>query len=571
MITISIVLACAWLQSTAPDIQWRGANSGVTQRRIQLPHAEMLEKVWRLTHGASKTLFPQVNFCGPLLSGITGLPQCLAGAEPEPASQPNVLFIAIDDLRPELGCYGSTIAKSPNIDRLAATSVTFTRAYCQQAVCNPSRASLMTGLRPDTIKVWDLQTDFRKTTPDAVTLTQQFMEHGYHAVGIGKIFHNNIQDPLSWSEPKLNVDDYPFDPDAVYRARENVAWLEKRKAELIAKNDLRRIDRFGKWYLKHVATENIDVPDDAYFDGAQTSIAIEKMKTLGEGEKPFFLAVGYYRPHLPFNVPKQYWDLYDRQSIPLAENRFLPKNAPIMSVNTAREIRGYTDFKANPRPHEGSFTDDQARLLKHGYLASVSYIDAQVGRLLQALKQQNLDSNTIVVLWGDHGWKLGEHNSWCKMTNYEIDTRVPLIVRTPGAHENGRRCDRLVEFVDVYPSLCELAGVPLRGELEGVSFAPLLENRELPWKKAVFSQFLRDGIWIAPDGIAYMGRSIRTTRHRYIEWKQKNGSEIVARELYDLEVDPQENNNIANDVESRELVQQLAEQLTAGWKTSEER
>ena len=190
MITISIVLACAWLQSTAPDIQWRGANSGVTQRRIQLPHAEMLEKVWRVTHGASKTLFPQVNFCGPLLSGITGLPQCLAGAEPEPASQPNVLFIAIDDLRPELGCYGSTIAKSPNIDRLAATSVTFTRAYCQQAVCNPSRASLMTGLRPDTIKVWDLQTDFRKTTPDAVTLTQQFMEHGYHAVGIGKIFHN---------------------------------------------------------------------------------------------------------------------------------------------------------------------------------------------------------------------------------------------------------------------------------------------------------------------------------------------------------------------------------------------
>jgi choline-sulfatase len=483
------------------------------------------------------------------------------------ATRPNVLFIAVDDLRPELGCYGSKIAKSPNIDRLAASAVTFTHAYCQQAVCNPSRASLMTGLRPDTIKVWDLQTDFRKTTPNAVTLPQQFMKHGYHAVGIGKIFHNNIQDPLSWSEPKLNIADYPFDPDAVYRDKDNVAWLEKRKAELIARNDLRRIDRFGKWYLKHVATENVDLPDDAYFDGAQTTVAIDKIKRLATDEKPFFMAVGYYRPHLPFNVPKRYWDMYDRQSIPLAENRFQPKNAPVMSVNTAREIRGYTDFKDSPRPHEGSFTDKQSRLLKHGYLASVSYIDAQVGRLLDALTEQDLDRNTIVVLWGDHGWKLGEHNSWCKMTNYEIDTRVPLIIRTPNATENGKQCDRLVEFVDVYPSLCELAKLPLREELEGVSFAPLLENRKLPWKTAVFSQFLRDGIWIAPDGVAYMGRCIRTHHHRYVEWKTKDGNEIVARELYELDSDPQENKNIAENAKHSELIQSLAKQLKAGWNS----
>lgn len=504
----------------------------------------------------------------------TGLQPSVNAAEKEQTrnplgKSPNVLFIAVDDLRPELGCYGSKIAKSPNIDRLADSAVTFTRAYCQQAVCNPSRASLMTGLRPDTIKVWDLQTDFRKTTPKAVTLTQQFMKHGYHAVGIGKIFHNNIQDPLSWSEPKLNIADYPFDPDAVYRAKDNVAWLESRKAELIAKNDLRRIDRFGKWYLKHVATENVDLPDDAYFDGAQTTIAIDKIKKLATDEKPFFMAVGYYRPHLPFNVPKRYWDMYDRQSIPLAENRFRPKNAPIMSVNTAREIRGYTDFKDNPRPHEGSFTDEQARLLKHGYLASVSYIDAQVGRLLDTLTKQNLARNTIVVLWGDHGWKLGEHNSWCKMTNYEIDTRVPLIVRTPDASENGKKCDRLVEFVDVYPSLCELANLPLRKELEGVSFAPLLENRKLPWKPAVFSQFLRDGIWIAPDGVAYMGRCIRTHHHRYVEWKPKDGNEIVARELYDLGSDPQENNNIAEEAKHSKLIQRLSKQLHAGWHSFE--
>ena len=512
----------------------------------------------------SALLFPVL-----FLSFDAGHKAAIHAAESEQTKKPNVLFIAVDDLRPELGCYGSSIARSPNIDRFAESAVTFTRAYCQQAVCNPTRASLMTGMRPDTIRVWDLQTDFRKTTPNAVTLTQQFMKHGYHAVGIGKIFHNNIQDPLSWSEPKLNVADYPFDPDAVYRARENVAWLENRKAELIAKNDLRRIDQFGKWYLKHVATENVDLPDDAYFDGAQTTIAIDRMKSLANERQPFFLAIGYYRPHLPFNVPKRYWDMYDRASIPLAENRFRPKNAPIMAVNTAREIRGYTDFKANPQPHEGSFTDEQSRLLKHGYLASVSYIDAQVGRLLNALEEQKLERDTIVILWGDHGWKLGEHNSWCKMTNYEVDTRVPLIVRAPHSSENGKICDRLVEFVDVYPSLCELAGVPLREELEGTSFAPLLENRQLPWKKAVFSQFLRDGIWIAPDNIAYMGRSIRTNSHRYVEWKQKNGNQVVARELYDLDSDPQENTNIAADPVQHDRVQELAKQLHAGWNSIE--
>jgi choline-sulfatase len=483
-------------------------------------------------------------------------------------AKPNVLFIAVDDLRPELGCYGSGIGKSPNIDRLAKSGVTFTRAYCQQAVCNPSRASLMTGLRPDTIQVWDLRTDFRKTKPDAVTLTQQFMKNGYHAVGIGKIFHNNIQDTPSWSEPKMNVDGYPYDPDAVYRKKDNVDWLEKRKQELIDKGDKRRIDRFGKWYLKHVATEIVDGPDDIYFDGAQTKVAIDKMKKLAGGDQPFFLAVGYYRPHLPFNVPKKYWDMYDRDKIPLASNRFIPQNAPIMAVNTAREIRGYNDFKKAPQPHEGSFTDDQARLLKHGYLASVSYIDAQVGLLLDALRDQGLDKNTIVVLWGDHGWKLGEHNSWCKMTNFEIDTRVPLIVRAPAAKENGKTCERLVEFVDVYPTLCDLAGIPKRKELEGNSFAPLLDNSQLKWKNAVFSQFLRDGIWIAPNGVAYMGHCIRTERYRYVQWTKNDSDEVVARELYDLKTDPQENENIAKLPEHRERIIKLAVQLKAGWKAA---
>lgn len=513
---------------------------------------------------------PTTGFVLTLLASTWLASTCLGQktTTPKLAARPNVLFIAIDDLRPELGCYGSKIARSPNIDRLAESSVVFTRAYCQQAVCNPSRASLMTGLRPDSIKVWDLRTNFRDAKPEAVTLTQQFMGNGYHAVGIGKIFHNNIQDPPSWSEPKLNVADYPFDPDAVYREKENVAWLERKKQELISKGDTRRVDRFGKWYLKHVATENVDIADDDYFDGAQTTVAIEKMGKLAGGDKPFFLAVGYYRPHLPFNVPRRYWDMYDRNKIPLADNGFLPVKSPIMTVNTAREIRGYTDFQQAPKPHEGSFSEAQARLLKHGYLASVSYIDAQVGLLLAALQEHDLDKNTIVVLWGDHGWKLGEHNSWCKMTNYEIDTRVPLIVRAPGTDEQGKQCHRLVEFVDVYPTLCDLADIPIRNELEGTSFAPLLSDCERPWKSAVFSQFLREGIWIAPDGVEYMGRCIRTERYRYVEWNVHGKEKIVARELYDQTTDPGENTSIADLPENRKIIVDLAARLKSGWKAA---
>jgi len=215
--------------------------------------------------------------------------------------RPNILFITVDDLRPELGAYGQDFVQSPNIDRLAGQGVTFTRAYCQQAVCNPSRASLMTGRRPDALRVWDLQTDFRKTVPDVVTLPQHFKQHGYHAVAIGKIYHNVIPDTLSWSEPKLYIDGFPFDPDAVYRDPENMAWLEQRKAEITAAGRQgRHIDQFGQWYLKAGTTEAPDVPDNAYYDGAQTDVAIEKLQELKDRDEPFFFAVGYYRPHLPF-------------------------------------------------------------------------------------------------------------------------------------------------------------------------------------------------------------------------------------------------------------------------------
>ena len=266
-------------------------------------------------------------------------------------TKPNVLFIAVDDLRPELGCYGNDAIKSPRIDALAKQGTVFLQAYCQQAVCNPSRASIMTGLRPDSLRVWDLRTDFRKTTPNAVTIPQHFGRYGYRTVCIGKIFHNTIPDPQSWTDEKLYVDGYPFDPDAVYVSDEQKDWLERRKKELIATGgDQKRIDRFGMWYLKAAATEAPECPDSSYYDGAQTDAAIEKLSELAVGDAPFFVAVGYYRPHLPFNAPKKYWDLYNRDTIPLAKHDKLTADAPLMSINTMRELRGYYDFADMPGP-----------------------------------------------------------------------------------------------------------------------------------------------------------------------------------------------------------------------------
>ncbi len=483
------------------------------------------------------------------------------------AAHPNVLFIAVDDLRPELGAYGNTHIRTPHIDRLADGGVTFLQAHVQQAVCNPSRASLMTGLRPDSLRVWDLQTDFRRTVPDVLTLPQHFMRHGYHAVAIGKIYHNVIPDSLSWSEPKLHIDGYPFDPDAVYRHPDNVAIQEARKASIIeAGEEARYIDQYGEWYLKAASTEAVEGADALYYDGAQTDVAVEKLAELAQSTQPFFFAVGYYRPHLPFNAPQKYWDLYDPEAIPPADHPTAPADGPLMAINNMRELRGYSDFTGVLHPFDGGLSEESTRRLKHGYYASVSYVDAQVGRLLDALDDSGLSENTIVILWGDHGWKLGEHGSWAKMTNYEIDTRAPLIIRAPNDRGAGKRVEKLVEFVDIYPTLSELAGLPVPEHLQGVSLAPLLDDPEHPWKSAVFSQFLREGIWIAPDGIEYMGYAVRTDRYRYVRWVNWVTGELAARELYDHQLDPGENVNLAGRPEYAETLAQLEAVQQAGWR-----
>jgi arylsulfatase A-like enzyme len=276
-------------------------------------------------------------------------------------------------------------------------------------------------------------------------------------------------------------------------------------------------------------------------------------------EGPFFLAVGYHKPHLPLIAPKKYWDLYQREDIPMAENDYLPENAPLFAMNTMWELASYEDFAGVIKPTEGSLTEEEARLLKHGYLACVSYIDAQVGRLLATLEQQELTENTIVVLMSDHGWKLGEHNSWCKQTNYEVDTRSPLIIYDPRARGNGQTCRALVEYVDLYPTLCELAGLEPPPRLEGISMVPLLEDPALRWKHAAFSQFQRGFMG------KFMGRSIRTRRYRYVEWRNWFDNTFIAAELYDHRTDPQENVNIAGKSENQKTLQELSRRLWQGW------
>lgn len=501
---------------------------------------------------------------------VTALSSCTPKGRAQEQSQPNILFIPVDDLRPILGCYGDEFIKTPHIDRLAGQGVTFTRTYCQQAICNTSRASLLTGLRPDAIEVWDLYTNFRDKVPDVVTLPQFFKLRGYTSIGLGKTFHNDIPDTLSWSE-KPHIDGFPFDPDAGYVTEENISAQELKKQQMIRAGKS-RIDQLGYWYLKANATEMADVDDDAYFDGAQTTLAIKKMQILAAQKHPFFLSVGYYRPHLPFNAPKKYWDLYQRDSIPLASNQFIPQGSPAYAIHGDQELRSYDDCHDLPLPTSLPWNEERQRELKHGYYASVSYIDAQIGRLLDELDRLGLTENTIVVLWGDHGWKLGEHNGWCKMSNYEIDTHVPLIVSGAGVKARGEQSNALTEFVDIYPTLCEMTGYPVPDHLQGKSLVPLLTNPDMNWKTAAFSQFLL-GRFGPPETRREerMGYAIRTDQYRYVEWyswnkEEKRRGDFLDCELFNHLSDPKENRNIANESEYKKTVELLSQRLKTEWR-----
>lgn len=471
-------------------------------------------------------------------------------------SRPNVLFIAVDDLRPELGCYGQSQVISPNIDRLAAGAVLFNRAYCQYASCCPSRSSLLTGLRPDSTGVLNNNTHFRTKVPDVVTLPQQFKQQGYVTRSFGKIYHGSFEtayvgtsfhDPRSWSAPAwLGSPRYYFTPEGIAAARQVYARKHKKSGA--------ELDNWTTEFVQALTTEAPDVPDNTLYDGQMTDRAIA---TLGELRgAPFFLGVGYTKPHLPFVAPKKYWDFYDRTQIALPNPADAPKGAPAMALPAWGELRGqYTDI-----PKQGPLSEAKTRELIHGYRACVSFVDAQIGRLLAELDRLGLRQNTIIVLWGDHGWHLGEQDRWAKQTAFEFAARVPLIVSAPGRRAVGAKTNALVEFVDVYPTLCDLAGLPLPPHLEGVSFAPLLDTPDKPWKTAAFTQVVN-----GPN----MGRSLRTERYRFTRWHPtKSPGETLAFELYDLGADTAERVNLAARPEYAPLVKQLTAKLEAGWRQS---
>ncbi len=457
----------------------------------------------------------------------------------------NVLFIAIDDLRPELACYGAAHMRTPNIDRLAKEGVLFERAYCQVAVCNPSRVSVLSGARPDTTKVLANNTFMRPSMPDVTSLPQHFKNHGCTSLSLGKIFHHSERepgdDPLSWSEP------------AWYHGEPYRHWFTKESNDFIANLKKLPADQRPK-LLRAPPFEAADQPDDVYPDGQTAEKAIETLRRVKD--QPFFLGVGFVKPHLPFTCPQKYWDMYPEESIKLPSNYHPTKGAPGPAFHNLYELRTYGGI-----PAKGDIDDATALKLIRGYRACVSYMDAQVGRVLAELDRLGLRENTVVVFWGDHGYHLGEHRLFTKMTNFELGTHVPLIVRTPEQKTAGQRSPALVELVDLYPTLTELAGLPLPPHLEGTSFAPLLGNPAKPWKKAAFSQYLRPG----KEGI--MGRSVRTEGWRYTEWKDKAGQDMGV-ELYDETADPEENVNLAGETSRADKIKEMAAILKAGWKAA---
>lgn len=472
-----------------------------------------------------------LKVAGTTLAGSALYPSLLFGQEADAKSRPNVLFIAVDDLRPQLGCFGHDQMHSPNIDSLAKSGVQFDRAYCNVPVCGASRCSLMSGLRPthERFKSYKDHVDEQADTPR--TLADHFKGHGYHTVSWGIIYHHLNDDLDGWSEKPMHPRPEGLFGWQAYRTKENRELLESR----------------GKEKKRHaLAYEAADCDDAGYPDGYMADLAVKKLAELKQKDKPFFFGVGFWKPHLPFNAPRKYWDLYKRDEIDLADNPFRPKGAPDRAMHNWGELRQYANI-----PAKGPVSEDMARTLIHGYYACVSYTDAQVGKLLNALKKLGLEDNTIVVLWGDHGWQLGEHGLWCKHANFETSLHAPLIIRAPGIKP--ARTERLTEFVDIYPSLATLCDLPVPKACEGTSLVPLMKQPDRAWKSATFSMYAG-------------GVSMRTDRYRYTEWPIQLNGPVQHRMLYDHEKDPAENTNLAVMPEHEKLVERLHEQLRAGWQ-----
>ena len=494
-------------------------------------------------------------------------------------AKPNVLFIAIDDLRPELGCYGSPIAQSPHLDELAKEGMRFDRSYCQQAICSPSRASLMTGARPDQIGVIENTAYFRELNPEVVTLPQHFISHGYETVYCGKIYHGRMTDEgHSWSRKAA------YDQCSVERTHLPGGYALAENQKLWASNKEKMLAQYGQQgsggLVHGPAYESAEVPDHAYSDGYSTQLAIATLRDHLEKKprQPLFLALGFKKPHLNFVAPKKYWDLYDREKIKLSQQSGAPIAGAATGLHASFELRTRHGI-----PKKGPIGSELAQTLLHGYYACVSYVDAQIGLMLEALEEAGVRDNTVIVVWGDHGWHLGDMGIWGKATNYEIATRVPLIVWTPTMQARGQHSEALVELVDIYPTLCELTNLPVPEHLAGESFASILNDPKEEGKEYAVSQFPNPALreWAAnplSSGMRQtffgplieaveerikrqqgklwdrelfenhlMGYSLRTNRHRLIAWLDYRNvhAEPLFLELYDHAKDPRESQNIA--------------------------
>jgi iduronate 2-sulfatase len=447
------------------------------------------------------------------------------------SQKPNILFVAVDDLRPELNCYGQNQIHSPNIDKFAESGVTFTRAYCNVPVCGASRASLLTGIRPTYNRFLQYYAQADVETPEAVTIPEHFKNHGYTTISIGKIFHTPADnEERAWSETPFRYDHHK-QPDG--------SWSDQGWQNYITEENLSIAKAKNNGAAK--PWEVADVSDTVYFDGKYAVKAIEYLKKFKESREPFFLGVGFLKPHLPFNAPKKYWDLYNRQEIDLADNPFLPKDAPPQAKFNWGELRAYSGI-----PKEGPVSDSVARTLVHGYYACVSATDALIGMVLDELGNLGLAENTIVVLWGDHGWNLGEHGFWCKHVNFETSLRSTLLVAGPGINQG--RAEGIVEFVDIYPTLINLCNLPApKHTLQGISMQPILSDPSATIKEFAISKWMK-GVTLIDD------------QYFYTEWHDQDRKQ-VGRMLYDHQVDPNENVNISESPERQGLVNRLSNKL----------
>jgi arylsulfatase A-like enzyme len=449
----------------------------------------------------------------------------------------NILMICVDDLRPELGCYGNPNIQTPHIDKFASSGYIFNHHYVQAAICGPSRCSLLTG---KVSQQWDPWVELRKTSDDPlapISLPHLFRINGYKTIGIGKISH----EPGGVMDEVQSIAQIPFSWDTTFTAvgKWETPW---RSFFAYSNGDAHNTAMRIGMSTPHIPYEAGDVDDEGYPDGLNALEAIKQLRNLKEQNSPFLMALGFYKPHLPFNAPKKYWDLYNKDEIPVAENNFIPENADSKyCINNSPEVTTHYPWPDGP----GNITPESAKTLKHGYYASVSYIDALIGKVLDELERLDLFKNTIVVIWSDHGWHLGEHTMFGKMSNFEIATRSPLIIRVPEITNDSKVLYQLIESIDLYPTLAELCGLDYPNNLDGESIVDILRNPGKEGQKFARSFYYRNQA---------LGKSIRTEQYRIIQWATETDS-IVALELYDHYSDPDENVNIA--LEQNEITDSL--------------